>query len=152
MANRRNPRLKARVAIADADRLLCVLHAKPDQASFWCLPGGNIDEGETLLDGARRELLEETGATVELDGAILILDSVDLPDFAGTVEVIFRGRISNGNVALGEHSGDPYLAEIAWFPLADLPVNFRPATLRQLLSNGRDLTQLPTVPVGDWAG
>jgi ADP-ribose pyrophosphatase YjhB (NUDIX family) len=28
---------------------------------YWCLPGGGLDEGETLIAGVEREMIEETG-------------------------------------------------------------------------------------------
>lgn len=33
---------------------------KGDQ-SYWCTPGGGLDDGESLLDGLHREMIEETG-------------------------------------------------------------------------------------------
>jgi 8-oxo-dGTP diphosphatase len=142
----RTPRLKARVAIEHDGQILCVLHAKPDQEPFWCLPGGNVDDAESLSDAARRELLEEVGVTVELDGALLILDgpSVD------AVEVIFRGTITEGSAAISAASGDAYLAEAKWFDRTALPADFRPASLRQLLSSPTPIAALQAVDVGDW--
>jgi ADP-ribose pyrophosphatase YjhB (NUDIX family) len=29
--------------------------------SYWCLPGGGLDEGEALIAGMEREMIEETG-------------------------------------------------------------------------------------------
>ena len=146
MSPTRTPRLKARVAIEHDGQILCVLHAKPDQEPFWCLPGGNVDDAESLSDAARRELLEEVGVTVELDGALLILDgpSVD------AVEVIFRGAITEGSAAISAASGDAYLAEAKWFDRTALPADFRPASLRQLLSSPTPIAALQTIDVGDW--
>ena len=47
-------------------KLLCVRlkpykdHLKRDN-SYWCLPGGGLDEGEALIAGVEREMVEETG-------------------------------------------------------------------------------------------
>ncbi len=30
-------------------------------AEYWCLPGGGLDEGEPLISGIEREMIEETG-------------------------------------------------------------------------------------------
>ena len=129
MARTRQPRLKARVALERDGRILCVLHAKPDRDPFWCLPGGNVDPGETLTEAAVRELREEVGAEVAV------------------VEVILRGTLVAGEPALGDDSGDPYLADLAWHPRTDLPDAFRPAALRDLLAQG----PLAGAPVADWA-
>lgn len=35
-------------------------HLKRDN-SYWCLPGGGLDEGEALVTGVEREMIEATG-------------------------------------------------------------------------------------------
>jgi 8-oxo-dGTP pyrophosphatase MutT (NUDIX family) len=50
------------LALDDADRVLLVgQHRYALDAWSWELPEGGVPAGETPLDGARRELLEETG-------------------------------------------------------------------------------------------
>src|SRR5689334_6972461 len=38
----------------------------------WYLPGGRTNVGETLIDGARREVLEESGVPVDIEGVLRI--------------------------------------------------------------------------------
>ncbi len=48
------------VLLSPADRLL-LLNFDDGRYSGWCTVGGGVDEGESLIEAARRELLEETG-------------------------------------------------------------------------------------------
>jgi len=50
------------LAVDERGRVLLVRQYRlPARASLWELPAGRLDEGETPLKAARRELLEETG-------------------------------------------------------------------------------------------
>ncbi|WP_432825046.1 NUDIX hydrolase [Dactylosporangium sp. CA-092794] len=53
----------ARIVCLDVDQRLLLLHWRdPSDGSWlWEPPGGGIDPGETPLQAARRELVEETG-------------------------------------------------------------------------------------------
>ncbi|WP_433721517.1 NUDIX hydrolase [Actinoplanes sp. CA-051413] len=61
-------RRAARVLLIDAAERVLLLHggdpARADQ-HWWFTPGGGLNEGETPVLGAARELLEETGLRVD---------------------------------------------------------------------------------------
>ena len=44
---------------------LLVQRGKEPNKGMWSIPGGSIEVGETTLDGAKRELQEETGLTTK---------------------------------------------------------------------------------------
>lgn len=48
------------VAVDDG-RLLLVRRGRPPGAGLWSLPGGRVEQGETLAEAVVREILEETG-------------------------------------------------------------------------------------------
>ncbi|MGH9094079.1 MAG: NUDIX domain-containing protein [Acidimicrobiales bacterium] len=68
-------RRAARVALLDHDDNVLLLRASdpadPSKGSWWELPGGGIEGGESSEDAAARELWEETGIRpVEVSGPV----------------------------------------------------------------------------------
>ncbi|HEY6844205.1 MAG TPA: lipoyl(octanoyl) transferase LipB [Thermoanaerobaculia bacterium] len=55
-----------KVMVHDEDRVL-LLHRKPERGNFWQPITGSIEEGESPIDTARREIVEETGNRGEPD-------------------------------------------------------------------------------------
>jgi 8-oxo-dGTP pyrophosphatase MutT (NUDIX family) len=62
-------RSAVRLVVLDVSDAILLFHTHdpdhPDLGSWWELPGGGIDAGETYLDAAVRELREESGIVVE---------------------------------------------------------------------------------------
>jgi 8-oxo-dGTP pyrophosphatase MutT (NUDIX family) len=58
-----------RLVVLDADDRVLLFHTRdptyPELGTWWELPGGGVEAGETYIDAAVRELHEETGITVE---------------------------------------------------------------------------------------
>lgn len=56
--------------------ILLIKRAKPPYAGDWSLPGGAQDLGETVFDGAYREVFEETDVETHDHRLIDIVDSI----------------------------------------------------------------------------
>jgi 8-oxo-dGTP diphosphatase len=106
------------VAVFRSDKLLVVQRAAEDDAlgGEWEIPGGGVDEGETIEQGARRELLEETGLVVSEVLGIF-------PGFDYTTarkpkarQFNFRVHVEPGDVVLDPNEHDDY----RWITEADI--------------------------------
>lgn len=108
------------VTTAEANpRVLLIRRAKEPFAGTWALPGGFVEEGETLLQAMRRELREET--SLELDDLRQFLTAGDPGrDPRGwTVSVVYLGQVTAKEakkVKAGDDAGDA-----KWFKLDELP-------------------------------
>lgn len=53
------------IALDQDQKIIMTKQTQPGFTEFWSLPGGIIDQGESVLQAAKRELLEETGFASE---------------------------------------------------------------------------------------
>ncbi len=129
---RKLPRVRVAVVLVDEqDRILLVRHRKGEQ-TYWLLPGGGLDYGESLFECARRELAEETGLTIEADRMIYVSEAI-APDGARHILNLYvMGRVTGGEI--GPPPAGDVIDEIAWLPIAELPgLTLYPAIAEHLL-------------------
>ncbi len=124
-------RRAARVVLVDPAQAVLLLAGRDPSDSaalpFWFVPGGGAHDGESIEDAARREVYEETGATLGELGPVVWLRRADFFFYGRAFhqqEAFYVVRIENFPVratALTEEE-DRFITSWRWWALADLAV------------------------------
>lgn len=103
--------------------VLCVHQNYPPY--LWTTPGGRLKPNESVVDGLVREVREETGYTVEIEG---LVGAYSAP-FRDDLVLGFEARIiCQCNVTIPNSE----IAGIGFFPTKSLPVPMKLNTLRRI--------------------
>lgn len=99
--------------------VLLVKRGRAPYAGEWAIPGGKLKWGESLKQGAEREILEETGITIEAGELIYQFEHIvpgehDLPDYHYVV-LDLEGKYCSGT----PHAADD-AADARWIALDEL--------------------------------
>jgi mutator protein MutT len=103
---------------AEGDVLL-IRRAKEPRKGQWSLPGGKLEFGETLIEGVRREVREETGLEVEILGLVDVAETIRDASVGAAddhfVLIDYGARVISGTA---EAASDA--AEARWFSVEEL--------------------------------
>ena len=99
----------------DEGRILLVKH-KPEKGGFWqgkwICPGGKLELGETIGDGIKREVKEETGLEIELIKPLPAFDRIVKSADGIDLHVVYIDYVAK--VAGGELKADSDVGEALW--------------------------------------
>jgi mutator protein MutT len=105
--------------VISENRALLVRRGAPPLEGEWSIPGGTLELGETLAEGVRRELAEETGIDVRVVDQIEVFERI-FRDASGKpkfhfVVVDYYCQMLGGQARAGSDASD-----IAWVVEPDL--------------------------------
>lgn len=76
-------------AIIEDNNGKILLVKSPKWSNKWLMPGGHIDQGESIKQGILREIEEETGLSLKSDGIIAHGELIDSKDFHRPAHFIY---------------------------------------------------------------
>ena len=114
-------------------KVLCI-DTKYEDGEYFLFPGGGLKQGETMAEGAVREMFEETGLIVEVKKLVYVNDWIkDRDKDLRVLNMFFLVERVGGDIVHGEKDGGK-VKEVKWVDLNDLEnVDFRPILLAKRL-------------------
>ena len=99
--------------VISGGRALLIKRGSPPLENQWSIPGGMLEVGETLLEGVRRELREETGVEVCVLEIIEVFERINL-DGDGKVRYHFVILDYLCEAMRGEARAGSDVTDVAW--------------------------------------
>jgi ADP-ribose pyrophosphatase YjhB (NUDIX family) len=107
-----DPKVAATCVVERSGKILMIQRDTPVGRGLWSMPGGYIDRGEVIEEGAAREVLEETGLRIEVRGLLGLFSESGNP----VMVVAFTARETGGSLKAG-----PEAQDVGFFSPEDLP-------------------------------
>jgi len=123
------------VSIINEDEVLIIKENKPTALDKWNFPSGRIEYGEDILYSAMREVKEETGLDVKLNGTTGVYNFISSTNNQ-VILFHFIGEVTGGSINLEEDE----ISDSKWVKVNDL-VKFEnedlrePEVLKQVIEN-----------------
>ena len=107
-----DPKVAATAVVERAGLVLMLRRAVETGYGLWSLPGGYVDRGEVVEQAAAREVLEETGLQVKINGLVGLFSEEGHP----VVVAAYAAEETGGKLEAGQEA-----LELGFYPLDALP-------------------------------
>jgi ADP-ribose pyrophosphatase len=135
-----HPRVGVGAVVLREGRILLVRRGVEPARGLWAIPGGGLQLGETLQEGAEREILEETGIVIRAGEPVFTCDSLQR-DEEGRLRFHYVIVDMSADYVNGDVKGADDALEARWVA---------PAEIRELAvtkTTLKLLTQIGFIPV-----
>lgn len=131
-------------AVVENDgKILLVQEKQPQAYALWNTPAGWLEKSENPMDGAKREVKEETGYDIKINGllGIYIGPSKHNPDLTVN-KIVFRASIIGGKLNFPKDE----LLDVKWFEPSDI-LAMKDSQLRGIRKEIEDFVKNKNYPV-----
>lgn len=127
------PRVGVGAVVIKDEKVLLVRRGVQPSMGLWAIPGGGLELGETIQEGAEREILEETGVTIRAKlPPVYTFDFIEKDD-DGRVHFHYVIVDLMADYISGEALGADDVAEACWLSAREInELNVSKNTLRLL--------------------
>ncbi len=118
------PRIGSAVIVIDGESVLLGVRNKDPHRGKWVLPGGKVRPFESIDEAARREIREETGLEIEVEGQLGVWEIIE-PPAEHRVIVYSIARLVGGTLKASSDLSDVRFWNIAELDTVDLTPTVR---------------------------
>lgn len=115
----KSPACAVGAIVMDKGRLLMVLRDREPLKGYWTLPGGRVELGESMREAIVREVREETGIDIDVDGLLGVVERIVRDDDGAIVYhyviLDFVATPRTTEVKAGDDAAD-----VRWVPVDEL--------------------------------
>lgn len=120
------------VARNENGQLLLVKRKAEPKKGFWALPGGFMDDGESAIQAALREMKEETGLNGIIKRFIKIYNH-ESKIYGYVIIITYEVRITGGQLKAGDDAEDANFFDIEELP--SLAFHFQEKAIEQVIGS-----------------
>jgi ADP-ribose pyrophosphatase YjhB (NUDIX family) len=105
-------------AVVEKDgKIILVQESKLPAYGLWNTPAGHMEKGESPLEGAKREVKEETGFDIEITGlvGVYVGKSLYYPNRI-VAKIVFRGSVVGGKLQFNKNE----ILNVKWFTPSEI--------------------------------
>ncbi len=115
----KRPIIAVGVVVVKDNKILLIRRTKPPKSDSWSIPGGAQELGETTVQAAIREVLEETAITIDNPQFLDVVDYIERDETSNIKHhytlVDYAANYGSGDLAAGDDA-----EQAIWVPIDQL--------------------------------
>lgn len=125
----------------DSNKKILMVLNQNEKSSYWSIPGGAVEAGETLEEAVIRETKEESGYDIEITGIYSVREALFTERGHHAVLFTFLANIVGGEMKISDP--DEEIIEVQWMDLetANECMNYLPIKLK--IKNRENVVSIP---------